>query len=222
MTTTTFDTLAAALSALQAKIPSVAHDKTANVPTKSGGSYSYTYADLATVSAVVLPLLSAHGLAFTAYTRTREDGRYELVGELMHTSGESRHGCLPILGSTAQDIGGWITYGRRYLLGALTGVVTEKDADGPRPPREAKARPAARPAEVREYRPAPSDSVSVSTITPKQLGLLQASLKEAGIVDRTRALAFYADTIGRPVESSKDLTVAEASQVIDALKAVTA
>lgn len=54
-------------------------------------------------------------------------------------------------------------------------------------------------------------------ITAAQLKALQAGLKRAGYVERDDALAYYAEVIGHPVESSKALTKAEASAVIDRL-----
>ena len=39
-------------------------------------------------------------------------------------------GRWPINGRTPQEIGSAITYARRYLLGCLTGVVTDDDDDG--------------------------------------------------------------------------------------------
>lgn len=116
--------LAAALVEFQKDLPSVNKGRKANV-----GSYSYSYADLADCSRVAMPLLSKHGLAFSACPQHTESG-YELVGVLMHTSGESLSGALPILGRTAQEIGSSITYNRRYLLGSLTGLVTDDDDDG--------------------------------------------------------------------------------------------
>ena len=41
--------LATALAKVQAGIKPVKKDKTAKIPTKSGGSYSYNYADLSSV-----------------------------------------------------------------------------------------------------------------------------------------------------------------------------
>lgn len=122
--------LAAALVAFQTAMPKVHKGKTANVPTKAGGSYSYTYADLADVVEAATPHLTANGLAFTARPRRSEQGDYELAGVLTHTSGEEVEGSLPILGRTAQEIGSSITYGRRYLLGCMTGIVTDDDDDG--------------------------------------------------------------------------------------------
>jgi hypothetical protein len=58
-----------------------------------------------------------------------------------------------------------------------------------------------------------------SLITPAQLKALHAALNAAGMSDRDQALAYYAGITGRDVASSKDLTKAEASAVIDALHA---
>lgn len=121
--------LARALVAVQAALPVVQKSKTATVPTRTGGSYSYTYADLADVTAAAMPLLTANGLAFTCLGRAGEKG-YELVGTLLHVSGEKIEGSLPLHGNDAQAIGGAITYMRRYLLGCMIGIVTDDDADG--------------------------------------------------------------------------------------------
>lgn len=123
-------TLAEALVALQAELPTVSKSKTATVPTKSGGQYSYSYADLADVTAAAIPLLVKHGLSFTSRSRRCEDGSYELVGVLRHTSGEADEGALPIRGGDMQALGSAITYARRYLLGCMTGIVTDDDDDG--------------------------------------------------------------------------------------------
>ena len=91
--------LAAALAAFQAEAPTVSKGKTAKVPTKAGGSYSYTYANLADVVEAAYPLLSKHGLSFSCVPRTTERG-YELAGILLHSSGESLEGSLPLSGNT--------------------------------------------------------------------------------------------------------------------------
>lgn len=63
------------------------------------------------------------------------------------------------------------------------------------------------------------DGLDVFTpITPAQLKKLQVSLREYGITDRDAGLAYYADTIGREVASSKDLSKDEASRIIDKLE----
>lgn len=119
------ENLAKALTAFQKELPKVGKDKTAKM-----GTYSYTYADLGSLTHTVVPLLVKHGLSFVTTPRVTEGGGYELVGRLIHTSGESLEGALPIYGRQPQEIGSAITYARRYLLGCMTGVVTEDDDDG--------------------------------------------------------------------------------------------
>lgn len=124
------ENLAKALVAFQADLPKVGKDKTATVPTKTGGQYKYTYADLGSLTHTIIPLLNKHGLSWVTFGRIVEGGGYELVGLLLHTSGESLEGSLPIYGRQPQEIGSAVTYNRRYLLGCMTGVVTEDDDDG--------------------------------------------------------------------------------------------
>lgn len=121
--------LTRALIEVQKVLPVVAKSKTANVPMKGGGSYSYTYADLGDVTAAAFPLLTEHGLAFSCCPRVTERG-YELAGILLHVSGERLEGALPLHGNDPQQIGGALTYHRRYLLGCMLGIVTDDDADG--------------------------------------------------------------------------------------------
>ena len=71
--------IAEALAAFQAEMPVVAKSKKAVVPTKAGGNYTYTYADLSAVTAAAIPILTKHGLAFSTCPRYTEQG-YE-IGE---------------------------------------------------------------------------------------------------------------------------------------------
>lgn len=129
MTETT--SLAAALAQFQRDLPSVVKSETATVPTKTGGSYKYSYADLAKVSAVVLPRLGAVGLSFSAKPTLNADGKFVLAYRLLHTSGEFEAGEYPLPQSgTAQEHGSAITYGRRYTLCSVTGVAPDEDDDG--------------------------------------------------------------------------------------------
>lgn len=128
--TVTHDSLESALAAFQGEMPTVNKGKTARVPTKSGPGYTYSYADIADVTRDVMPILSKHGLSFSV-TPSATDNGYEIIGTLMHESQNGRlTGALPLFGRTSQEIGSSITYARRYLLGCLTGVVTDDDEDG--------------------------------------------------------------------------------------------
>jgi ERF superfamily protein len=122
--------LVAALVAIQKDLPTVAKTKTARVPMRAGGEYTYTYADLADVTAAALPLLTSHQIAWVCWPRQTANGAgYELVGELLHVNGESRQGALPLHGNDPQVLGGALTYYRRYLLGSMLGIVTDDDPD---------------------------------------------------------------------------------------------
>src|SRR5215207_8738807 len=103
--------LAAALAKVQAELPILERDRTVEIQQKGGGSYSYSYVTLATLSAAVLPLLAKHGLSFTASPGTGADGKMSLRYYLLHESGEVLTGEFPISGEGGiQMIGGRITY----------------------------------------------------------------------------------------------------------------
>ena len=130
------DGLVSALAKVQAKLPRVGKGKTADT-----GSYTYQYADLASIAEKIHPLLSENGLVFIAAPRLRGD-RYLLVGALEHVSGEKRVGVFPLPDrGSPQQVGSALTYGRRYLLCSLTGVVADEDDDG----QAASKAPAAQP-----------------------------------------------------------------------------
>jgi len=123
-------TLAAALAELQTKLPRIGKDKKAKVRTKTGADYTYDYANLATVSREILPLLGEFGLSFTARPTLRDDGKFVLAYSLLHVSGEREDGVYPLpSGGTPQEIGSAITYARRYCLCAVTGAAPDDDDD---------------------------------------------------------------------------------------------
>lgn len=211
------DTLAAALAAFQAEAPRVAKDKTAKVTTKAGGQYSYQYADLADIAAAAYPLLAKHGLSFACLPEIGERGM-ALRGILLHTSGERLEGVLPMHGGTPQEIGSALTYARRYLLGAMTGIVTDEDDDGqqasftPRQPQRRASGWDDAPDQHAERKAGPGPA------SDKQIQLLWTLGKERGYDDKDAFRDFLTDVSGRLIESSKDLTAAEASAAITRLK----
>jgi hypothetical protein len=127
-----------AVSRLQADLPSVAkgQDGKINYEDKQGNaaSYGYKYADLASVTDAIKALLGKHGLAYICQVhRDPADKRHLIMTcTLAHESGEERTGDWYVGPAdwAAQKLGGRITYGRRYQLGCLSGVVAEHDDDG--------------------------------------------------------------------------------------------
>ena len=129
--------IAAALVAAQADLRNPGKDKTANT-----GTYSYRYADLASILDLVRPILAKHGLAVLQDVRM-EEGRLLIFTRLLHSSGESlEFGPLAgSVGSSWQQTGGGITYARRYALQAALGIAADEDDDAVSapPPTSAKA-----------------------------------------------------------------------------------
>jgi len=123
------DSFAAALARFQAELPSVLKGRTGKVMKDGKLQYEYDYADLADVSSVVLPALGKQGLSFTAAPVMTDRG-YTLIGRLQHVSGQYVEGTWPLPANVApQSLGIWLTYGRRYLLCALSGVAADADTD---------------------------------------------------------------------------------------------
>lgn len=188
--------------------------RTAKIPTKSGSEYKYTFADLADLLGYVRPKLAIAGLAVTQTAMTDEKGTC-VSTTILHISGqwlEFEPLRLPA-GVDAQSHGSSITFARRYSLMAALGLATEDDdgaAASKAPTRQAAAKPAPpRPANV-----APTGEVMA---TEAQVQKIQIAMKGHG--DRDAKLHWLGEFVGRTLASSKELTRAEASAVIDHLEA---
>jgi hypothetical protein len=120
----TIGNLAKALALVQSQIKPAVKDS-ANPFFKS------KYADLNSVWDACRDLLALNGLAVTQLNQITLDGVIvETV--LIHTSGEWISGemYLPLTKHDAQGVGSAITYGRRYGLAAIVGIVADEDDDG--------------------------------------------------------------------------------------------
>lgn len=146
--------IAGALSALQGELAPIHRDTPVTVKTDKG-QYSYSFADLASITRTLYPLLAKHGLAFTAGPRITDRGQFVLSYRLLHDSGQSIAGEYPLPADvkSPQAMGSAITYARRYCLCAVTGVVTDDD-DG------AAAQHAARDQDMRPADPERSAAVA--------------------------------------------------------------
>lgn len=191
--------LSEALSAFQAQMPTVHKGKTARVDMKGGGSYSYSYADLADISKAGMPLLAKHGLSFTSPPRF-VDGQLMLVGTLRHTSGESDEGMLPISGGTPQALGSSITYMRRYLFGTMTGIVTDEDDDA------AAAETQQREQARLEREHAERVERERAAAAEQRARDMQTATASADVVERLRVdVLHYADEISNPLARKESL-----------------
>lgn len=169
--------LYAALAAFQAEVPAIPKSKTAKVVPKDKDkpSYSYKYADLADVTAIVLPLLGKLGLTWTCVpTWTTLPGetqpRFVMVYCLRHVLGETIEGFWPIPDrSDSQAIGAALTYARRYALCSVLGVAADEDTDGT----------AAKDAAV--HRTETLDDASRLTLPPDEAEHIVAALEPAAL-----------------------------------------
>lgn len=119
--------LATALAKAQAKIETIQKNQKADA-----GSYEYQYADLAAVLDGCRPHLAAEGIAVIQAPYTDDDGAIGIATRLVHSSGQwlqSNVGHNMTL-KRWQDLGGALTYLRRYAYSAMIGVASEEDSDG--------------------------------------------------------------------------------------------
>jgi ERF superfamily len=143
--------LAEALALLQTKLPHIGKDSSALVGTRNGAAYGYKYADLATISKALLPVMGKLGLSFTCRP-TMRDGQFVLEYELRHVTDEvGLGGAYPLPAGSPQQVGSAITYARRYCLCAVTGAAADQDDDDAQAAEQAARATANQPPEVDEH-----------------------------------------------------------------------
>lgn len=155
-----------ALAAVQEAMPEVPKKRTAQIATRSGGSYSYRYAALEDITRMIRPILRRHGLSYS-WDVAQGEGALIVTCILRHIDGHEERASFPVpvdskaAMSDAQKNGAALTYGRRQSLVAVLGLTTaDDDVDG---------------ADVG----APSDR-----ITPQQAADLDALIDEVGADQR--------------------------------------
>jgi ERF superfamily len=130
-----------ALAQAQGEFPNIHKTQTADA-----GSYSYAYADLASILAAVRPVLSKHGLSIMQPLEA-PNGIPSIRTELLHADGAAKAYSFPLgeLPAQPQQRGSLITYHRRYALLSILGLAADDDDDGAQAA-AAKGEPEATPA----------------------------------------------------------------------------
>lgn len=130
-----------ALAAAQGEFLPIERNKTVRVTMKSGGTYTFDYADLDEVLSKTRKALSNNGLCLfqTLGERTEKEIGPEhasntfgtLTTVLAHREGAyiEDEQTFSLAGSN-QDMGGEITYKRRYGASAILNIAAETDDDG--------------------------------------------------------------------------------------------
>lgn len=126
----------AALSRFQTMVPVLKKSKTAKVQTKSGGSYSYQYADLGTITQSIKGALAECGLSYR-WEFAEDGGKMKVTCHISHIDGHTETATMEAAADNSgakndiQQKGSTHTYLQRYtLIGALGLSTADEDDDG--------------------------------------------------------------------------------------------
>lgn len=236
-----------ALLYVQAHRPEIVKDQQADVATKTGPGYSYSYADLVQISDKILPLLAGLGVLWQTVVDVEvgpagDQFRPVLRWRLKHVESETeQRGIYPLRGESPQAVGGHITFARRYCLVAATGLTPKDDDDalaaeaeraqaaaGGRTAQrqqqreQRQSRPTGGTAQRSQQRPPaasrPPTPGEVRPITAPQRSRIVMAFDQYGITDRAERLEVCSALVGRALGSANDLTSREAGTVIQAIE----
>lgn len=161
--------------------------------------FKSNYADLNSVWDSCRSLLTENGLAVIQTTAPIENAVI-VETTLSHISGEWISGemLLPLIKVDAQGVGSAITYGRRYGLAAIVGIVADEDDDG-----NAASSNSSKPAITSKPEPASSGQIQAIANACK---------------DKNKDMKAFITEHYPTVKSSAELTKAEAQTLIAKLK----
>lgn len=117
--------LAKALMLVQASLTPARRDST-------NPYYNSTYADLSSVWESCREILAKNGLCVIQGNSVGAANTLVVETILIHESGQwvQSELCLPLSKADPQGVGSAMTYGRRYGLAAIVGIVADADDDG--------------------------------------------------------------------------------------------
>jgi hypothetical protein len=224
--------LAGALAKAQAKIKAAAFDRV-------NPHFKNKYATLNSVIDAIRAELTANEIAVIQGTDTADDGALICETMLVHSSGEWIKSALRLhpRDNGAQSVGSALTYGRRYLLAAMTCNASDEDDDAnaaSAPQKPVKAAPTVQPTTnttrkadtpKKAFDEAPGLSLSSPSIqiptpcAPSDAIEIARLAKMLGHSSRAAVISTVAGIVGRPIENATSLTADEAREVIFALNA---
>jgi hypothetical protein len=236
--------LASALAALQADLPPIR--RTAKARTGKDGSRIYRYAAYDKILATVKPIMAKHG--FVWWTRPTltltEPRRFVLEYELTYLkSGEPLRGYYPLKEGPAQQQGSEISYAKRYCLAAVLDLQIEgEDDDGMAASRTSAKIPGPDHERLRHgtVERTPDDQVAERSrgrsddlwtgqpagdlpYEPEHTGPLDSKqrskiMRHLGKLSHTDRAARLTNITGRDIDSTNELSWAEAAEVIKILE----
>lgn len=130
-------TIYTALLAFQADCPILVKDKAAEIVSKTKNTkFSYKYIPLENIMEKIQPLLTSHGLVWSACPAADDQGRPALAYRLVYAPTEEMIvGKMPLMLGREPDSrshGSALTYAKRQALEAVLNLVAQTDDDGAR------------------------------------------------------------------------------------------
>lgn len=126
-----------AVASFQDECPEISKSRKADIATKSGAKFSYTYAPLEEITRTIRPALRKHGLSYSWDVSSDGGKVMTVVCVLRHIDGHEERATFPVpvesggRMSDAQANGGALTYGKRQSLTSVLGLTTaDDDRDG--------------------------------------------------------------------------------------------
>jgi hypothetical protein len=241
--------LAAAFVAAQAELATLelTKDREVLVPHKDGTSHTYVYATMTNLFKVVTPVITKHGLAFSAMPTRGADDRFILRYMIIHKSGEILAGDVPVkFEGGIQQMGGSLSYLRRYAFVMAFNLAPEGETDddgnaaqaayeAAQAPPSAQRRSAATAGRQRASRSskaaaqdvspdlpdAPAEELRRGVTQPMQQKLIlqfkDLEFRAGKKIERDRRLQMVSELVGRPVDTITALSFAEGQQLINTL-----
>lgn len=154
---------------------------------KTNPHFKSAYATLEDVMASCKEPLASEGIAILQSGDEADEAGITIVTTLLHVSGQWIEGRvrLPLEKGTAQAAGSAVSYGRRYCLAALVGLVSEEDDDGNAASAPKAARKAA-PKDAKQKKP-------LAERTDKELASLREWAEREGKADLIDKIDFEQD-----------------------------
>lgn len=203
------DKIIPALFKAQMEFPKIERATDVTVKTKTGGSYSYSYAPLDYLLELLQPILYKNQLMINASTKLLDTASclWSVETRLTHTSGQFIAVEVPLLlPNDMQSLGANITYARRYGLQLVLGVFAEADNDA----NETAKKVDSFKASAKDY---PKER-PIKPITVGQLNRMHAIRKERNVSDE----AFKAIIVAHGFDSSANVTMNVYDAIVTAIE----
>jgi hypothetical protein len=212
--------LAAALVKSQAEFPEIA--KNAEVEVKKEGKllYKFKYADLPNIIGAIVPILNANKI-FISQSVSTEEGQVSVQTNLIHETGETLGtGNLSMpTPRDPKDLGGHITYMKRYSMVAAFTLAADEDIDAPPTVKHKVSEPKGTGSQPKQS-PGGAQGATGGA-SDKQLATIGKMLGAAGYDKKEDRLDYVNEVLRAegfdPVKDSKELPSKQASKVIGKL-----